>query len=243
MGCAVITGASGGIGSAIAKALAAKGYPVVLNYCGNAERAEALLTEIEASGGAGMTAKADVSKADEVQAMMEAGAKTYDGISVLVNNAGITRDGLFLRMKEQDFDRVIQINLKGAFLCAKHVVSYMVKAKYGRIVNISSVVGEIGNAGQANYASAKAGLLGMTKSLAKELASRNITVNAVAPGFIETEMTAVLNDKIREEMLKGIPTGRFGQPEDVAAAVAFLTDQQAAYITGQVLNVDGGMVM
>ncbi len=235
---AVVTGGSRGIGRAICVELAKQGANVVL--C--AHSAEGAAKETAALCGPNAVVVAcDVSNAADVKNLMETAKKTFGRIDILVNNAGITRDGLLMRMKEEDFDQVIDTNLKGSFLCMREVSSIMMRQRYGRIVNISSVVGIHGNAGQMNYAASKAGVIGMTKSMAKELGSRGITVNAVAPGFIDTDMTAALTDDTRKKMDEQIPAGRIGTPEDVAKAVTFLASDDAAYITGQVLGVDGGM--
>ncbi|MBQ1918603.1 3-oxoacyl-[acyl-carrier-protein] reductase [Schwartzia succinivorans] len=241
--CALVTGASRGIGRAIAVKLASEGAKVALNYAGNAAAAEEVKKEIEAAGGQAITVQADVSDPASVEAMIQTVVDAFGQIDILVNNAGITRDGLLLRMKDEDFDAVINTNLKGIFYTTKLVSKLMMKKRFGRIVNMASVVGLTGNAGQTNYAAAKAGVIGFSKSAAKELAARGITVNMVAPGFIETDMTAVIPEKAKEAMMGGIPLGRAGKPEDVANAVLFLVSDQAAYITGQVLKVDGGMVM
>ncbi len=240
---ALITGASRGIGRAIAIRLASEGAAVAINYAGNAKAAEEVKSIIEAAGGKAMLVQADVSNAGSVDAMIKEVVEAFGGIDILVNNAGITRDGLLMRMKEEDWDAVINTNLKGVFYCTKAVSKLMMKKRAGRIVNMASVVGLTGNAGQANYAAAKAGVIGFSKTMAKELASRGITVNMVAPGYIDTDMTAVLSESVRETMVSGIPLGRAGTPEDVANAVLFLVSDNASYITGQVINVDGGMVM
>ena len=240
---AVITGASGGIGAAVARRLAAQGCYVVLGYCRSREKAESLCRELRETGGEAVSFRADLTKAEEAKALIDFAVQQYGHLDILVNNAGITRDNLVMRMKEADFDQVIETNLKGTFLCMKAVARPMMKQRYGRIVNLSSVVGLRGNAGQVNYAASKAGVVGMTKSLAKELASRGVTVNAVAPGFIATDMTAAMTDAAKEATLAAIPMSRLGAPEDVARAVAFLASDEAAYITGQVLAVDGGMSM
>jgi 3-oxoacyl-[acyl-carrier protein] reductase len=238
---ALVTGASRGIGRAIALALAREGATVIVNYATRRETAEAVVNAITAQGGRAVAIAADVADAGQVEAMFKEVLGKFGRIDILVNNAGITRDNLLLRMKDADWEQVINTNLKGAFLCARAAAKAMLKQRWGRIINISSVVGLTGNAGQVNYASAKAGLIGLTKSLARELASRQITVNAVAPGFIETDMTKELAAEVRQAMLGSIPLGRFGQPEDVAEAVVFLASEKASYITGQVLVVDGGM--
>lgn len=239
---ALVTGASRGIGKAIALALAAEGAKVVVNYASSSAAADAVVAEIAAMGGEAIALQADVGKADQVDALFNAVMEKWGRVDVLVNNAGIARDTLLLRMKLEDWQAVIELNLTGVFLCTKAATKIMLKQKSGRVINITSVVGEMGNAGQANYSAAKAGVIGFTKTVAKEVASRGITVNAVAPGFITTDMTADL--KVGEEVLKAIPLGRYGQPEEVAGLVRFLAaDDAAAYITGQVINVDGGMVM
>jgi len=242
---ALVTGGSRGIGRAVCLELARGGANVVLCCAGNEAAAEETAKAAEAAGGGGkvLALRCDVTDAAQVDALVKAAAERFGRVDILVNNAGITRDGLMPRMSEADFDAVIAANLKGAFLCARAVSRLMLKQRYGRVVSVSSVVGLRGNAGQANYAASKAGLIGLTKSLAKELASRGVTVNAVAPGFIETDMTAALPDKARDAALSGVPMGRMGTPEDVARAIAFLASDDAAYITGQVLCVDGGMAM
>ena len=240
---AVVTGGSRGIGRAVCLALARRGANLVFSYAGNAPAAEETAAACRALGVEALAVRADVSDGEAVRELMDTAIRAFGRIDLLVNNAGITRDSLLLTMKEEDFDRVIDTNLRGAFLCMKAVARVMMRQKYGRIVNISSVVGLRGNAGQVNYAASKAGLVGMTKALAKELAARHITVNAVAPGFITTDMTAALPDAAREKLLAEIPMGCLGAPEDVAAAVAFFSDDEAGYITGQVLCVDGGMAM
>ncbi len=239
--CALVTGASRGIGRAVAVALAKAGANVAINYSGNEEAAKQTEESCAAYGVKTLVIKADVSNADDCRAMMEQVAECFGKIDILVNNAGITRDKLMIGMSEADFMDVINTNLKGSFLCMQLASKRMIKQRYGRIINLSSVVGLHGNAGQVNYAASKAGVIGMTKSAAKELASRNVTVNAVAPGMIETDMTAVIPEKAKEEMLKSIPAGRAGKPEEIAEAVVFLASEAAAYITGQVISVDGGM--
>ncbi|QGG48116.1 3-oxoacyl-[acyl-carrier-protein] reductase [Heliorestis convoluta] len=240
---ALVTGASRGIGRAVAFQLAEEGYTVVVNFMGNEEKANEVVASITAKGGQAMAIQGNVSLLEDVETMAQEVMNRFGRIDVLVNNAGITRDNLLMRLKENDWDAVIDTNLKGVFLCSKVVAKIMMKQRQGRIINLTSVIGQVGNAGQSNYAAAKAGVIGFTKSLAKELASRNITVNAVAPGFIVTDMTDKLSTELRDSMIKSIPLARFGQPEDVANVVAFLASEQAAYITGQTINVDGGMVM
>jgi len=240
---AVVTGGSRGIGRAIALELASCGANVVVNYTSNSKAADEVVAEIEATGMSGMAIKADVSIASEVENLVNEVLKTFGSIDILVNNAGITRDNLIIRMTEKEFDDVINTNLKGAFICTKAVSRVMIKQKSGKIINVSSVVGIVGNAGQSNYAAAKAGLIGFTKSMAKELAKRGINVNAVAPGFIQTDMTSVLPENVKEEFLKSIPLMRIGKPEDIAKTVSFLASEYSDYITGQVINIDGGMVM
>ena len=240
---ALVTGASRGIGRAIAIRLASEGAKVAINYAGNTAKAEEVKAEIEKNGGEAILVQADISSTEAVDAMVEKVVEAFGQIDILVNNAGITRDGLLMRMKDEDFDAVINTNLKGVFYCTKLVSKLMMKKRSGRIINMASVVGLMGNAGQTNYAAAKAGVIGFSKSAAKELAARGITVNMVAPGFIDTDMTAAMTDKAKEMTLTGIPLNRMGTPEDVANAVAFLVSDNASYITGQVINVDGGMVM
>ena len=240
---ALVTGASRGIGKAIALRLAKEGANIAINFAGNVAAAEEVKAAIEADGGKAILVQADVSDSAAVDAMVKTVVDTFGGIDILVNNAGITRDGLLMRMKEEDWDAVLNTNLKSIFLCTKAVSKLMIKKRSGRIVNMSSVVGVNGNAGQANYSAAKAGAIGFTKSMAKELAGRGITVNAIAPGFIQTDMTAVLPEAVKESMAKSIPLGRLGAPEDIAGTVLFLVSDCASYITGQVINVDGGMVM
>lgn len=239
---AVVTGGAKGIGRAVTRALAAGGAKVVLSGRDESALNEAC-AEIRAQGGEAVSAAGDVALEADANALCEKALQAFGKAEILINNAGVTRDGLLLRMSDQDWDQVLDTNLKGAFHCIRAFARPMVKQRWGRIVNVSSVIGLIGNAGQANYAASKAGLLGLTKAVAKELASRHITVNAVAPGFIETAMTGALTEKVREGLLAQIPLGRLGSPEDVAHAVAFLCSEQAGYVTGQVLTVDGGMVM
>lgn len=240
---AIVTGGSRGIGRAVCLELARGGANVVLCYAGNEAAARETARDIEALGAKALAVRCDVSDAAQVDALVRAAVEAFGRIDILVNNAGITRDNLLMRMSEADFDAVIDANLKGTFLCMKAVSRLMLKQRYGRIVNLSSVVGLRGNAGQVNYAASKAGVVGMTKSLARELSSRGVTVNAVAPGFIETDMTAALSESARSAAQGSIPMARLGTPEDVARAVAFLAGDGAAYITGQVLAVDGGMAM
>lgn len=240
---AIVTGGSRGIGRAVAVALAKSGATVVVNYMGSEESAHGTLDLVKAAGSTGMVVKCNVASGDDVAEMVKSVVDAYGHIDILVNNAGVTHDGLLMRMKEEDWDDVMAINLKGTFLVTKAVSRIMMKQKSGRIVNISSVVGVIGNIGQTNYSASKAGVIGFTKSCAKEFASRGVAVNAVAPGFIDTDMTAVLPEAIRAEMVKQIPMGRMATPEEVASVVTFLATDMAGYMTGQVLNVDGGMVM
>ena len=240
---AVVTGAAKGIGRAIALRLAKEGADIVINYRTNSDSLSELVSEIESFGSKVITVRGDVSVFEDAKNIMKKAVDTFGRIDVLVNNAGITRDGLILRMKEEDFDKVIEVNLKGAFNCIRHVSPIMVKKRSGKIINISSVVGITGNSGQVNYSAAKAGIIGVTKSVARELGSRGINVNAVAPGFIKTSMTEALSDKLKENTLNSIPLKRFGTVDDVASVVAFLASKDSDYITGQVINIDGGMVM
>jgi len=240
---ALVTGASRGIGRAVALQLAGNGTTVAVNYRGQQAAADAVVQQIEAGGGTAVALQADVSSAQDVERLVRATQDAFGRIDILVNNAGVTRDNLLLRMKDDEWDSVLDTNLRGAYLLTKAVLRPMMKARGGRIINISSVVGLSGNAGQANYAAAKAGLLGFSRSVAREMASRGITCNVVAPGWIETDITAGLGDEIKSAALGAIPLGRFGRPEDVAGVVAFLVSDAAAYITGQTLAVDGGMTM
>lgn len=238
---AIITGSSRGIGRAVAVALAKAGADVVVNYAGRAEAAEETARLVTEQGRRALVIKADVSNAEQVKAMVDETIKEFGRLDILVNNAGITRDNLIMRMKDDEWDAVLNTNLKGAFNCSRAVVRPMLKAKGGRIINISSVVGINGNAGQVNYSAAKAGMIGLTKTLAGELGSRNITVNAVAPGFITTDMTEGLSQEVKEQLTNRVPLGRLGAPEEIAELVTFLCSPAAGYITGQVIAVDGGM--
>lgn len=240
---AVVTGASRGIGKAIAMKFAQLGATVVINYNGSAQKAEEVKQSIIADGGRAVIKQCNVADYDACEAFIKEVIDQFGRIDILVNNAGITKDGLIMRMSEEDFTNVVDVNLKGTFHCIRFASRQMMKQRSGRIINMSSVVGISGNAGQINYAASKAGVIGMTKSAAKELASHGITVNAIAPGYIETDMTNVLSDKVKEETMKQIPLGRLGQTGDIAAAAAFLASDEAGYITGQVLAVDGGMAM
>lgn len=239
----LVTGASRGIGRQIALTLAGYGATVIVNYNGSAAKAEEVVNEITANGGMAESMQCSVSDFEKSKEMIDGIVKKYGRLDILVNNAGITKDNLIMRMSEEEFDKVIEVNLKGAFNCMKHVSRIMLKQKSGHIINMSSVSGVMGNAGQVNYCASKAGIIGMTKSLARELGSRGITVNAIAPGFIETEMTDVLPEDVKENLLASIPLKRMGQTKDIAETVAFLASDKAAYITGQTISVDGGMGM
>ncbi|HDF8104306.1 3-oxoacyl-[acyl-carrier-protein] reductase [Staphylococcus aureus] len=240
---ALVTGASRGIGRSIALQLAEEGYNVAVNYAGSKEEAEAVVEEIKAKGVDSFAIQANVADADEVKAMIKEVVSQFGSLDVLVNNAGITRDNLLMRMKEQEWDDVIDTNLKGVFNCIQKATPQMLRQRSGAIINLSSVVGAVGNPGQANYVATKAGVIGLTKSAARELASRGITVNAVAPGFIVSDMTDALSDELKEQMLTQIPLARFGQDTDIANTVAFLASDKAKYITGQTIHVNGGMYM
>lgn len=240
---ALVTGAGRGIGKAIALELAAKGAFVIVNYNGSKEAAEQTVAEIKAAGGDAIAYQCSVSDYEACGAMITALIKEYAHIDILVNNAGITRDGLLMKMSEEDFDAVINTNLKGCFNTIRHMSRYFLKQRAGKIINISSVSGILGNAGQANYSASKAGVIGLTKAVARELASRGINVNAIAPGFVETDMTDALSDSVKENLKSQIPLGKIGHPQDIAKAVAFLASPDANYITGQVLSVDGGMAI
>ncbi len=240
---ALVTGASQGIGRAVALRLAQEGAAVVINYRTSQVKAEAVSAAVRDAGGTAVVLGGDVSDAAQAEALVEGTVEALGGIDILVNNAGITRDGLLMRMSEEDWDAVLDTNLKGAFLCTKGAVRHMVRQRWGRIVNMSSVVGVAGNAGQANYSAAKAGLIGFTKTVAKEVASRGITANALAPGFITTQMVEGLSDEVRAAVTERDALGRLGTPEDVAGAVAFLASEDAAYITGQVIGIDGGLAI
>lgn len=240
---AIVTGASRGIGAEIAKRFAEAGANIVVNYSGSQQKAEAVVDSIQEKGGKAIAVKANVADAVAVKAMVEETMSVFGTVDILVNNAGITRDNLMMRMKDDEWDDVINTNLKGVFICTKAVTRQMMKQRSGRIVNIASIVGVMGNAGQANYVASKAGVIGLTKTTARELASRGITANAVAPGFITTDMTDQLNEDIQKSMMSQIPLGRFGKPEEVAKAALFLASDEASYMTGQTLHLDGGMVM
>ncbi len=239
----IVTGASRGIGKEIALYLAKEGARVAVNYSGSKEKAEAVVEEIQAFGGEAFAIQANVDQAEDVQQLISQTIEQFGSIDVLVNNAGITRDNLLMRMKEQEWDDVLNTNLKGVFLCTKAATRPMMKQRKGRIINITSIVGVAGNPGQANYVAAKAGVIGLTKTSAMELASRNITVNAIAPGFITTDMTDALPEEVKAQMLSQIPLAKFGQPEDIAKAVTFLASDDASYITGQTIHINGGMYM
>ena len=241
--CAVITGASRGIGRSIALKFAKEGANIVLNYRNSETEALELKKELDELGSNTLIVKADVSKFDEAEKLIKEAKNTFGKIDILVNNAGITKDTLIIRMKEEDFDNVIEVNLKGAFNCLRAISPIMVKQKEGKIINMSSVVGVIGNAGQVNYSASKAGLIGMTKSLAREIGSKNINVNAIAPGFIDTDMTKVLSDDQKKNIISQVPLKRLGNVEDIANLAAFLGSDKSNYITGQVIHVDGGMAM
>ena len=240
---ALVTGASRGIGRSIAIQLAEEGYKVAVNYAGNKEKADAVVEEIKAKGVEAFAIQANVANGDEVKAMIKEVVSQFGSVDVLVNNAGITRDNLLMRMKEQEWDDVIDTNLKGVFNCIQKVTPQMLRQKSGSIINLSSVVGAVGNPGQANYVATKAGVIGLTKSAARELASRNITVNAVAPGFIVSDMTDALSEELKAQMLEQIPLAKFGEDSDIANTVAFLASENAKYITGQTIHVNGGMYM
>ena len=240
---ALVTGAGRGIGRQIALTLAAQNAFVIVNYNGSKDKAEETVSEIKAAGGDAVSYKCNVSDFEECQQMITAIIKEYKHIDILVNNAGITRDGLIMKMSEDDYDAVLDTNLKGTFNTIRHMSRYFLKQKSGRIINISSVSGILGNAGQANYSASKAGVIGLTKAVARELASRGITVNAVAPGFVDTDMTDALSDSAKENLISQIPLGRTGKPQDIANAVLFLASDAAGYITGQVLSLDGGIAI
>lgn len=240
---ALITGGSRGIGRAIAMELSRQGINIIITYNSSEEKALEVIKEVENNGVKGLAIKADVSSEEDVKNMMKTIKNQFDSVDILVNNAGVTKDNLLLRMKTEEWDKVMDTNLKGVYLCTKAVARGMMKKRYGKIINIASVVGISGNAGQGNYSASKAGVIGFTKSIAKELGSRGITVNGVAPGFVETDMTEVLSEDIKKHSLNMIPLKRFGKPEDIANVVGFLCSEKADYITGQIINVDGGMLM
>ena len=239
----MVTGGSRGIGKAIALKYAQNGYNVVINYVSDKTNVEELQKEFTKLNVECLIEKADVSKSEEVEKIVKKAIEKFNKIDVLVNNAGITRDGLLMRMKEEDFDKVIEINLKGTFLITKSVIPYMLKKRDGKIINLASVVGVTGNAGQCNYSASKAGIIGFTKSIAKELASRNIRANAIAPGFIDTDMTSILSDEVKDSINVQIPMKRMGTTQEIANVAYFLGCEESSYITGQVINIDGGMVM
>lgn len=241
--CAVITGASRGIGREIALQFAKEGANIVLNYRSSEEEALELKKELDKLGSNTLTIKADVSNFDEAENLIKEAKNTFGKVDILVNNAGITKDTLLIRMKEEDFDKVIEVNLKGAFNCLRAVSPIMIRQKEGKIINMSSVVGVVGNAGQVNYSASKAGVIGMTKSLAREIGSKNINVNAIAPGFIDTDMTKVLSEDQKKNIISGVPLKRLGQVGDIANLAVFLASDKSNYITGQVIHVDGGMAM
>jgi 3-oxoacyl-[acyl-carrier protein] reductase len=240
---ALVTGASRGIGRATALLLAERGANVVVNYAGNQVAAEEVVARIQELGSRGIAVRGDVANGEDAAAMVQAAIDAFGRLDILVNNAGITRDNLLIRMKDEEWDQVIATNLKGVYNCTKAAARIMMKQRFGRIINLTSVVALLGNPGQANYVAAKSGVIGLTKSNARELASRNITVNAVAPGYIQTDMTAALNEDVKESLQQQIPLGRLGEPEDIAKMIAFLASDDASYITGQVFSVDGGMAM
>ncbi len=240
---ALVTGGTRGIGKAIALELSRNGVNVAISYINNKEKAEEVVYEIEKNGVRGMAVQANISKEKDALNMVDIVDSKFGSIDILINNAGITRDNLIIRMKTEEWDDVIETNLKGTYLCTKFTVKGMMKRRYGKIINIASIVGITGNFGQGNYSASKAGVIGFTKSMAKELASRGINVNAIAPGFIRTDMTEILKDDIKDSLVKSIPMGRIGKPKDIANIVVFLASEESDYITGQVINVDGGMVM
>lgn len=240
---ALVTGGSRGIGKSIALTLADQGVNIIINYTSNEEKARKVVKEIEKLNVKALALKANISNNEEIKEMMRKIDEKFDRIDILVNNAGITRDNLLMRMKEEDWNNVMDVNLKGTFLCTKAVIRKMIKQKHGRIINLASVVGVVGNPGQANYCASKAGIIGFTKSLAKEIAEKNITVNAIAPGFIDTDMTKVLPENVKESMIELIPMKKYGKPEDIANLIVFLSSDNSSYITGQVIHVDGGMAM
>ena len=240
---ALVTGASRGLGRAMAIRLAASGHRVVVNYSQNAEAAEKVVAEIEEKGGEAVAARADVSSAEEVEALFAVATDRLGPVTVLVNNAGVTRDHLVLRMSDEDFDHVIETNLRSVFLCTKAALRFMLRAHWGRVISIASVAGLVGNAGQANYAASKAGIIGFSKSVAKEVGSRDITVNVVAPGFVATDLTADIGEEARDRMRERIAMGRFGTADEIAGIVGFLASDEASYLTGQVIAVDGGLAL